>query len=113
MVSTQIFIYNLPKIDVTNRFPNLIFDNPEKLCEFIKNLNLYWTEPQDNQPYFVINNPHYLPKEVRYSCKCKYSLIDNIDIFLNTTIDDNTHNEYTFSDAINDINEKLNSYVLK
>jgi hypothetical protein len=65
-VTLQIFLYNTDGITEDNRFPLLCFADRATELNFVRTLV---SRPSrrlvDGQPYFVINNPQFLPDDVR------------------------------------------------
>ena len=68
----QIFIYNANEYQINrdNNYPLLVFDTCEERNNFIRGLrsvnrDASRTIENDNEPYFVINNPQLIPINIR------------------------------------------------
>jgi hypothetical protein len=116
----QIFVYNVPHINTENNFPLINFESAKQRDAFICSLKSIprFSVDARTDGFFVINNPQYLPTELRrlhmYEDVCGsdatsiirtnkdgYFLIkDNLLLLQNSNISDNTHSKYKFSDAI-------------
>jgi len=116
----QIFIYNTHGITGGNRYPLLIFPDLATELNFVRALT---SRPSrrlvDDEPYFVINNPQLLPKDVRelhmhdvveydedhgqdvirHRDNC-YSIRDNLELLLLQNVDNNTNENTGFSEAL-------------
>ncbi len=64
-VSCQLFVYNTYGINSDNRFPLLYFANRATELNFVRTLISRPFRRLPNDPYFVINNAHFLPDDVR------------------------------------------------
>jgi hypothetical protein len=63
--SLQIFIYNTPGITREGMFPLLSFADRATEMNFIRALVSRPSRRLPDEPYFVINNPQFLPDDVR------------------------------------------------
>jgi len=119
-VTLQIFIYNTDGITEVNRFPLLSFADRATELNFVRTLV---SRPSrrlvDGQPYFVINNPQFLPDDVRNlhmhvsveydentggEVICRrdncYSVRDNLELLLLQNIHNNTVENTGFSEVL-------------
>lgn len=116
-VSCQLFIYNTYGINSENRFPLLYFANRATELNFVRALISRPVRRLPDEPYFVINNPHFLPDDVRQmhdsveydedtgeqvirrrdNC---YSIRDNLDLLLRCAFDNNTTLDTGFQEAL-------------
>ncbi len=126
--SIQLFIFKTWTIIIPheNNFPLIRFDTKDAGLDFVRNLK---STPQHrlNEPYFVINNPQQLPDDVRKIHMFKkyvnnnddddsdyendddgwymmedgcFSIFDNLHLFENLVIDNNTNEPMGFSDFL-------------
>lgn len=119
-VTLQIFLYNTYGITEVNRFPFLRFQDLPTELNFVRALV---SRPSrrlaDGQPYFVINNPQFLPDDVRdvhmhdavefdedigqevirRRDNC-YSVRDNLELLLLQNIDNNTVENIGFCEVL-------------
>jgi len=119
-VTLQIFIYNTDGITEVNRFPLLSFADRATELNFVRTLV---SRPSrrlvDGQPYFVINNPQFLPDDVRNlhmhisvqydentgrEVICRrdncYSVRDNLELLLLQNIDNNSVENTGFCEVL-------------
>jgi hypothetical protein len=104
--SIQIFVYNVKsgEIDGNNNFPLLYFKSKEKLIEFLNELK--YVEDYDfvkDISHFVINNPHYLPKEtqsIHNKLHIYYGLTDNLELLKKQNIQNNSYPNIGFKDYV-------------
>jgi hypothetical protein len=119
-VTLQIFLYNTDGITEVNRFPLLSFADRATELNFVRTLV---SRPSrrlvDGQPYFVINNPQFLPDDVRNlhmhisvqydentgrEVICRrdncYSVRDNLELLLLQNIDNNTVENTGFREVL-------------
>jgi hypothetical protein len=106
----QIFLYNTYGITEVNRFPLLSFADRATELNFVRTLvSRPSRQLTDGHPYFVINNPQFLPDDVRdlhmhdavefdedrgqnviHRRDNCYSVRDNLELLLLQNIDNNT-----------------------
>ena len=104
--SIQIFVYNVKsgEIDGNNNFPLLYFKSKENFIEFLNELK--YVEDYDlikDRPYFVINNPHYLPKEIQNihnKSHIYYGLNENLELLKKQNIQNNSYPNIGFKDYV-------------
>jgi len=119
-VTLQIFLYNTYGINGDNRFPLLCFPDRATELNFVRTLV---SRPSrrlaDGQPYFVINNPQFLPDDVRdlhmhdavefdedrgqnviHRRDNCYSVRDNLELLLIQNIDNNTVENTGFREVL-------------
>ncbi len=118
-VSCQFFVYNTYGINEDNMYPMLYFANRATELNFVRTLISRPSRRLPDQPYFVINNPQFLPDDVRQlhmhvaveydentgrevirrhdNC---YSIRDNLELLLLYDIDNNTNLDTGFQEAL-------------
>lgn len=116
-VSCQLFIYNTYGINSENMSPLIYFANRATELNFVRALISRPVRRLPDEPYFVINNPHFLPDDVRQmhdsiehdddtgeevirrrdNC---YSIRDNLDLLLSCVFDNNTTLDTGFQEAL-------------
>jgi len=116
-VSCQFFIYNTYGINEYNRSPLLYFANRATELNFVRALISRPVRRLPDEPYFVINNPQFLPDDVRHmhvaveynedtgqevigrrdNC---FSIRDNLELLLLQNIDNNTTLDTGFQEAL-------------
>ena len=114
----QFFIHNIDGINALNNFPLLRFQTQEHAYDFIRSLK---SIPCDNvvNRYMVLNNPQLLPDELRklhmFTDDILYMedvnnvydgifpIRDNLELLKHCDIDNNTFEEYGFSECIRDM----------
>jgi precorrin-6B methylase 1 len=81
--------------------------------EFIKTLICFHpAELKKNEPYAALNNPQFLPDEVRVfltkngKIDCNFKLCDNLTQFNNCVINNNTNEKTGFCEVINELVNK-------
>jgi hypothetical protein len=111
-VTAQFFIYNT-SLTTSNNFPLLRFECNEEMHEFIKTLICFHpAELKKNEPYAALNNPQFLPDEVRVfltkngKIDCNFKLCDNLTQFKNCVINNNTNEKTGFCEVINELVNK-------
>ena len=118
-VTLQIFLYNTDGITEVNRYPLLSFADRATELNFVRTLVSRPSRRLPYEPYFVINNPQFLPDDVREphmhdsveynddtgqevirrrdNC---YSIRDNLDLLLLQNIDNNTVENTGFREVL-------------
>jgi hypothetical protein len=104
--SIQIFVYNVKSGEIhgNNNFPLLYFSSREIFMQFLNELK--YVENYDlvkDIPYFVINNPHYLPKEIQSThskLHIYYALNENLELLKKQNIQNNSYPNIGFKDYI-------------
>ncbi len=118
-VSCQFFIYNTYGINEYNRSPLLYFANRATELNFVRTLISRPSRTLPDEPYFVINNPQFLPDDVRRlhmhvsveynedtgqevirrrdNC---FSIRDNLELLLVCAFDNNTNLDTGFQEAL-------------
>jgi len=118
-VSCQLFVYNTYGINEDNRSPLLYFANRATELNFVRTLISRPSRRLPDQPYFVINNPQFLPDDVRQlhmhvtveydentgrEVICRrdncYSIRDNLEVLLLCAIENNTNLDTGFREAL-------------
>ena len=116
----QIFVYNTDGITTVNRFPLLMFPDRATELNFVRALiSRQYRTLTAGEPYFMINNPQYLPHDVRNlhmhnsiefdedigenvvqrreNC---FSVRENLELLLLQNIDNNTNETTGFNEAL-------------
>ena len=107
--TAQFFIYNTC-LTTKNNFPLLRFECKEETHAFIKTLVCFHPdELKKNEPYAALNNPQFLPNEVRELLTkngkrdCNFKLRDNLFQFKNCIINNNTNEKTGFREIIDEM----------
>lgn len=116
----QIFIYNTHGITGGNKYPLLSFPDRATELNFVRALASHPSRRlMDDEPYFVINNPQFLPNDVRdihmhdvveydedtgqdvvrRRDNC-FSIRDNLELLLLQNVDNNSLENTGFHEAL-------------